>query len=616
MNFSNVIENYRNAIHHWLPLLVAHLFIRLVVATLMVPMMGLLLALTLFFSDQSALTDQDIARFLLTPAGAIGAVAILSLLVIALVLDVMVATVVLRQSARHPLKALKLAAHFVHHSAPRLLPFVARFLGRVLVIVPPFLIVAGAIAFVFMTEHDINYYLTERPADFLIAVGLIGVVLAVLAIVLIRKLSGWAIAMHLVVFGGVPASQSFAESERQMEGNRRHLIVRLVQWLAIRALAATAVSALAAFMVTTISGWQLDSLRALAFAIVISGVLYSCINAFINAVSNGALAGLLNDEFERAHVGQAITFDVAGMSETSSRREGVVIAAVAVLSLIGLGAGGLLLEQLKRDADAVIIAHRGAAALAPENTMASVARALEDGADWIEIDVQESAEGEVIVAHDSDFMKAAGVPTKVWDVTAAELADIDVGSWFDPSYSEERVPRLIDVLSAARGKAGVIIELKYYGHDEDLEQRVAAIVEEADMTGEISTMSLKYPAVQKMLDIRPDWRTGVLAATSIGDLSGLQGDFLALNQARISAGVVKRAEDAGKDVYAWTVNDPISIARMLWIGVDGLITDDPALARQVVEVYNDLTVAERVIVALSDRVSATIDRDNLQDLRP
>jgi glycerophosphoryl diester phosphodiesterase len=616
MIIRDVAECYNRAFRHWFSFLVAHLFIRLVVASLMVPLIGFLLALTLFFSDQSALTDQDIARFLLTPAGAIGALAILSLLLIALVLDVLVATAVLRQPLRGAVNTLMLAAHFTLRSVPRLLPFVARLLIRILLIVLPFLAVAGAIAYVFLTEHDINYYLTARPADFLVAVGLIGLVLLCLLVVLLMRLSGWAIAMHLVVFDTLPAFRAFRESEARMAGHRRTLSLRLVIWLAIRTIAGVAAGALAALAVAAISDWQADSLRLLAAAMVVSGLLYAVANALVSALSNAALADLLNDEFDRAHVGRKPLHDVSALSGRSLPREGAIVAVVVVLSLIGLGTGGLLAERLKSDATVQIIAHRGAAAEAPENTMASVRRALEDGADWVEIDVQESADGEVIVAHDSDFMKSAKVPTKVWDATAADLAEIDIGSWFDPSFAQERVPRLIDVLEAARGRAGVIIELKYYGHDEDLERRVAAIVEEAGMAGQISTMSLKYPAVQKMRELRPDWRTGVLAATSVGDLSGLEGDFLALNQARITARVVQRAEASGKDVYAWTVNDPTSIVRMLWLGVDGLITDDPARTRKVVENYNTLSVAERVVLALSNRVSITIEKEDLEDLRP
>ncbi len=89
-----------------------------------------------------------------------------------------------------------------------------------------------------------------------------------------------------------------------------------------------------------------------------------------------------------------------------------------------------------------IMAHRGASVAAPENTMAAFRQAIDDGADWIEIDVQETADGEVVVSHDSDFMKLSGNPLKIWDAKLDDLSDIDIGTWVDPKYSDERVPTL------------------------------------------------------------------------------------------------------------------------------------------------------------------------------
>jgi glycerophosphoryl diester phosphodiesterase len=79
--------------------------------------------------------------------------------------------------------------------------------------------------------------------------------------------------------------------------------------------------------------------------------------------------------------------------------------------------------------------------------------------------VQESADGEVVVVHDSDFMKLAGVDLKVWNGTLTQISTLDVGSWFSPAFAAERVPTLQQVLDTARGNSGVLIELKYYGYD-------------------------------------------------------------------------------------------------------------------------------------------------------
>ena len=108
-------------------------------------------------------------------------------------------------------------------------------------------------------------------------------------------------------------------------------------------------------------------------------------------------------------------------------------------------------------------------AIAPENTLASFRLAAEQHTDFIELDVQESADGQVLVVHDSDLMKVGGNPTKIWDGSAAILRSVDIGTSKDPRYSTERVPTLAEALAACKGRCRVIVELKSYGHDQRLE---------------------------------------------------------------------------------------------------------------------------------------------------
>ncbi|NRB35675.1 MAG: glycerophosphodiester phosphodiesterase, partial [Rhodobacteraceae bacterium] len=187
MMLSRVFHCYKAALGLWAPLVAGHLFIRLVVTAVMLPVIGGLLALTLLFSDQTALTDQDIAWFLLTPAGVIGAVVVLSLLIAAMVLDVVVATAILLSRTGSARSALTLAAGFSLHAVPRLLPFVARLLGRILLIMLPFLAVGGGLYLMLLTEYDINYYLSQTPPVFYWAVGLIGAVVLAMVVALIAR---------------------------------------------------------------------------------------------------------------------------------------------------------------------------------------------------------------------------------------------------------------------------------------------------------------------------------------------------------------------------------------------------------------------------------------------
>lgn len=237
--------------------------------------------------------------------------------------------------------------------------------------------------------------------------------------------------------------------------------------------------------------------------------------------------------------------------------------------------------------------------------MASVRKAIEDNADWVEIDVQETADGEVVVFHDSDFMKVAKTPLKIWDATMADLKEIDVGSWFAPEFQDERVPTLGEVLDACKGKTGVNIELKYYGHDDQLEQRVVDLVEARAMQSGVVVMSLEFDAVEKMKSLRPGWKVGLLLSLSAGNLDTIAADFLAVNASFANRFFIRSAHQSGKEVHVWTVNDAATMSTMIGRGVDSLITDKPALARSVLEQRAQMSAPERLLLELAGILGVT-----------
>jgi glycerophosphoryl diester phosphodiesterase len=130
-----------------------------------------------------------------------------------------------------------------------------------------------------------------------------------------------------------------------------------------------------------------------------------------------------------------------------------------------------------------------------------------------------------------------------------------------------------------------------------LEQRVSDIVEQTGMADQVIAMSLKGDAVGKMKGIRPDWEVGLLTARAVGDLTTAEADFLAVHVGMANSAFIRRAHQAGKNVYVWTVNDRLNMSRMMSRGVDGVITDHPALAKLVLAERAEMSTAERLLVA-------------------
>ena len=136
------------------------------------------------------------------------------------------------------------------------------------------------------------------------------------------------------------------------------------------------------------------------------------------------------------------------------------------------------------------------------------------------------------------------------------------------------------------------------------------------MADEVSIMSLNLPGVQALQALRPGWTTGLLAATALGDLTRTNVDFLAVSQRMGSANFLKRAHAADKKVLVWTVNDALSMSKWMSMGVDGLITDEPALARKVLEERARMSSAERLMLQAAQLLGKPLPKSRYRDNSP
>ena len=408
-----------------------------------------------------------------------------------------------------------------------------------------------------------------------------------------------------MLFEGVSHSNALRVSRERATGHRRRLLFWIGGWVLATIIVSALTSTLILFLGRLFVPYATGSLWLLMAAVGSTLVLWAGVGLAVNLLSTIVFAAMLfrlyrqfgsrgSIDLSQLKLADAIT-DESGQLLTRRRLLGFAAASV----ILAIGIGILSIRSVRLDDKAVVMAHRGASSAAPENTLAAVKQAIEDGADWVEIDVQETADGEVVVMHDSDFMKQAGVDLKIWNATKADLAEIDIGSWFDPKFKGERVPTLQDVLTECKGRIGVNIELKYYGHDDQLEQRVVDIVESLDMASNVIVMSLKADAVKKMKSLRPSWKVGLLMSVSAGGLKNIEADFVAVNASFADRSFVQSVHDAGKEVYVWTVNDAPTMSAMLSRGVDGVITDKPGVARSVLELRAALSPAERVLLELA-----------------
>lgn len=176
---------------------------------------------------------------------------------------------------------------------------------------------------------------------------------------------------------------------------------------------------------------------------------------------------------------------------------------------------------------------------------------------------------------------------------------------FSLHWQVKRVPTLLQVLVESKGVIQVLIELIYYGHDRQLEQRVAEIVEAEGIQGHIAVISLNHDKVRKMKALRPEWKVGLLTSAALGDLTEVRADFLAVNARLANRDFVRSLHDIGKEVFVWTVNDAPTMSTMISQGVDGLITDKPALVGKVLNHRVSMSPVGRMLLELAGMLGVT-----------
>ena len=235
----------------------------------------------------------------------------------------------------------------------------------------------------------------------------------------------------------------------------------------------------------------------------------------------------------------------------------------------------------------MVFAHRGASGAAPENTMAAFEQAAEKGADGVELDVHMSADGKVVVIHDSRLDRTSDGSGEVAYMNYAELEKFDMGAkWRGSPWGFQKMPLLGEVIDLARSTDMMLnIELKGYKANPGLAEAVARIVTDMGYEGRTIISSFDIGQLRRMKVALPHARLAYITffppQPQLGVLEDLWGCHP--NHSLTTKLSVKKWQDAGMHVQLWTVNSKEAILRAIRIGVDGIITNHPALALSIKE---------------------------------
>lgn len=574
------------------------------------PLLAVVLRLFLMRWGRASVGNFEIVAFLLSPTGIVALLSVGALFIATIYFEVSGLIRILANDRVAWWRSLSSGAGLF----PRL-----AYLGFLQVVVYlalalPFLAGIGIAYWWYWSGSDLNGLVILRPPNFwkgATIAGILAIAYLVLATVWFCR---WLYAVPMLcVEPSQPVVAALRESARRSRGTFFVALLSLLVWAVAQVAISAAVIGIVEWLLfgllqrIDISPRMAWTYGAIVLAVhagvtgllaIISSISYAALLLALyrqtQSISNNLSAHETNDNPDCT--------PATGASSPWPHRFGV--AAIGFVALVSVLTSPVLIADLQLTDRIEVTAHRAGATYGPENTIAALKQAIADGADWAEIDVQLTADNELVVMHDIDLARIGGGNRRVDQATLAEIQALDVGSPMNARFAGEKVPRFHDLLTAAKGRIKLNVELKPHSSADGkvLTPRVVQAIQAADMVGECRICSQSYESIQLARQLEPRLPIGLIVATAIGDPARLPVDFLMIKTSLATRDFVDRAHAKGIAIHAWTVNNPAQLGSLIDAGVDNVITDDVVIIRAKIEEIGALQPVERMLLRVRHAV--------------
>lgn len=473
-------------------------------------------------------------------------------------------------------------------------------LGAVLLALP----CAGIVALIAKTHlgaADINYYLAQEPPEWHRAKWQ-----AIATVVVFGIVGAWAVlrlsvGIQFALYSDFSPLDCLKNSWRLTKNCWLPLLrVLLTWWLGL-----TLVSVAIGFVYTQCAqevlewsglrlGWVSVTAGLSAAGYLLGGLAFGVIGGGVNEIL------LTNYFFDQAGSSAREPVMKPGGGETEFEKLFRLVAWGSAVVAVAVSIGGVIaaLASIQADQRPLVTAHRGSSAKAPENSLSALRAAIEDGADFAEIDVQHTADGQLVLMHDADFMRVSGQSNALANVTLEQARQLDISGKFRHEFEGERIGTLQEAIDLVRGKMKLNIELKYNLPDPQLASDVVALIRKNDFADQSVLTSLDLAPLLEVEALWPELETGLIVTAVVGDVTKIPVDFYSLNFARASASFIDLAHKRGKDVHVWTINSVGQMNQMIEQGADNLITDVPEQVRELLHERSQLSHTELIALRL------------------
>lgn len=248
----------------------------------------------------------------------------------------------------------------------------------------------------------------------------------------------------------------------------------------------------------------------------------------------------------------------------------------------------------------IIMAHRGYISKGVENTKEAVQGAIDAKADYAEIDVLQTKDGELAVIHDLKLKRLANANVDVSDLTMDELRQLTLSQ----DGLSGQISTLDEIIKLSKDKIKLNIEVKLHGGEKDFVNKVLKTIKDNEFEKQCVIQTLHYPLIKEFKRANPNIKVGYILYASRAHLKNVKADFYVAEEYMLNKKLVKEARKLNKPIYVWTVNDMESLKGYYKLNVDGIITDYPEDARETIKMLKEQEEEES---DLFDKITETTD---------
>lgn len=265
------------------------------------------------------------------------------------------------------------------------------------------------------------------------------------------------------------------------------------------------------------------------------------------------------------------------------KKKKILLPLILILSIVATFFSGFSINQntIYAGRDVSVISHRGVVNGEFENSLSGIRASREADIDIVEVDVMMTKDQVIVLHHDLSLRRTFGYPYQIQDLTYEEIADLELNTSADVPTEDPIPPTLSDAFETLSGEMRILIDVKTRGNYQDFARELVTVIEEHELIESAYIQSFNKNLLTHIRLLNPDIHTSQIMYYSLGDVATLDVDYYTAHRGMLSHNFIQKARQNDKGIWVWTANTEEAIKEVLQYDIDGIITGNPLLAKEI-----------------------------------